>query len=191
MFRVNATRPISMYDDDKIIKCNSPIEMRSYELLGHHPNFLKYYGSKNNCIILEYLPNFNDFESMFGTTPDNFLEIVTQSFSALDYLHYKGLYHGDLGNGKNIVWDLNLNRVVLIDLEGGEIGNKTEELWWDNRDLCLLLWLILDGDIPQEMYEVLNDSDYESFIDYINERRERYDDMDIQRAIDIIVSRLK
>jgi serine/threonine protein kinase len=171
------------------------IEAENYEKLGPHPNFLEYYGSYDSpvgkCIVLEYLSNFSTFEEMFGTSPDNFLEIVTQSYAALDYLHSKGLTHGDLGSPINILWDHDKNRVVIIDLEGRSI-DEPRDIIPDNRDLSLLLWIILDGDIPQEIYEeTIEDDDYDGFIDHIEQRRIMYDDPETQEAITMILDRMK
>lgn len=89
---------------------------------------------------MEYLPRYFTFEELFGSLPDNFYDIVTQSYNALDYLHSKGYYHGDLGSPVNILWDYNNNRVVLIDLEGGLIEVQ-KDILNDIRDYNKILIL--------------------------------------------------
>lgn len=140
-------------------------------------------------IYLEYLPHFSTFEDMFGTAPDNFLEMTNQSFAALDYLHSRGLVHGDLGNPTNILWDEDKNRIVLIDLEDG-LMEDPRDIINDYRDLALLLWIVLDGDIPQEIYDEIVEEEYTGFIDYIGLRRQRYHDPEIQEAIEMILDRI-
>ena len=138
--------------------------------------------------MLEYLRNFTTFQELFGSNPHEFLELVIESFAALDYLHSKGISHGDLGNPKNIGWDEDNHRVVLIDLENS--SNSIQENINDNRDLALLLWIILDDDIPHYLYEqMVENDDYTGFVNYIKSRRENYD-IKKQQAIDILLSKI-
>jgi hypothetical protein len=56
---------------NKLIKCTNAIEKSNYEKLGHHLNFLDYFGTidsqKGPCILLEYLPESVDFDELYGT----------------------------------------------------------------------------------------------------------------------------
>lgn len=189
MFR---QKHIKLIEGNKIGKCKASIEVErdNYEKLGYHPNFLKYYGTRDNCIILEYIPDSMTLEDMFGSDPDNFKDIVYQSFTALDYLHGKGLSHGDLGNAKNVLYDDMNNRIVIIDLEGSPLTKDTkDEVYWDNRDLAFILWIVLDGDVSEDIYDAMADSDYSKLIIHIvnNKNKYAYDKLE---AIDILISRL-
>lgn len=145
----NVPHSVSFVPVKRFVKCKNTVEGQNYEKLGSHPYFLKYYGlyskGPNKCIVLEYIEDFVTFDQMFGYNPDNFLEMVKQSFTGLDYMHFRGVAHGDLGNGKNVLWTN--DHVILIDFED-LIDVEPSIKSFDNRDLSLLLWLILDDDVP-------------------------------------------
>ena len=132
--------------DNKVIKCQSLYsEIKKYEKLGKYPNFLEYYGTTNtpigHCLVLEYLPNSVHLDKLDTQTIFRlFPQIVDQAVSALEYLHSRGLTHGDIHYG-NLLWDFNQNRLVMIDLEHRE---GSAPLVSDRISLAYNLYNLLD-----------------------------------------------
>lgn len=133
---------------------------------------------------------------MVGTNPNNIFSIAKQSFNALGYLHKLGMVHGDISNGKNVLYVEQDERVIIIDFENdyhfdfNKLSNKDiDNIKGDQRDIALLLWLIIDGDISQDIYEDMNErQDYSSFIELMQQHRDDNDDDEHQTIIDTIIS---
>lgn len=191
---------------NRLLKCNTQtanIEYNNYlriELGSPIPNrnFLRIYGvhtyDSEKCLIMEYVDNAITFENMIGSNPDNILSIAQQSFSALSYLHSLGIIHGDIANGKNILYVEDEDRVIIIDFENDQHFNPNnlserdiKYIKDDQKGISLLLWLMIDGDINHDVYADMNErDDYSSFIQLIQEHRTDYDE-DHQKVIDVIL----
>ena len=134
-------------DDGRLLKCDprSPKEFRNYQLVGDHPNFLRVYGY-HSCLLLEYLPRATTLTRVSDKTL--FSGLLDQAVAAVQYLHSKGLYHGDIHPG-NILYDPGPKRLVLIDLETIDHVGSDEDLRKDWRDLAYSFWKAFYGTDPE------------------------------------------
>jgi serine/threonine protein kinase len=104
-------------------------EREIYERLGQrgsHRGLLRDYGSFENGIRLEYVPNgdIQRFQRRQGTPVDMQLELrwATQVAEALDFVHGTGVVHGDL-RCQNIFLDEHLN-ARLGDFAGSSLDGS-------------------------------------------------------------------
>jgi len=118
-------KPLYLHEN-RIYKCGvDEAEIQNYARLGSHRNFLEAYGvldtSDGPCLILSWLPNSTTLENLLihNTKAVDFKEIGSQFVQAIEYLHSRGICHGDIVP-ENILWDYDQQRVVVIDLESDE-----------------------------------------------------------------------
>lgn len=154
-------------------------EIKNYEMLGDHPNFLKYYGryrsADGECLVLEYLPRAIQFSDITNISPEWFLDIVKQSLSALDYIHSRGITYIDIHN-ENLLWDPDKNRVVFIDIDSRPLSS-IYEVRENRKRLIAELWILIG-------------SHFTTLRENIEESRSNFSDPLIQEAIDIMLDRL-
>lgn len=93
---------------------------------GGHPGVLRYYGTFESGIRLEYAPNgdLRSFNNRYNVDIDiaKRLRWATQIAEALDFAHRSGVIHGDL-TCHNIFLDRNLN-VKLADFAGSSVDGS-------------------------------------------------------------------
>lgn len=190
--------------DNKLIKCGAGTEINNYLRLSDNPNFLKLYGvweyNEYKCIILEYLDGVVTFDGLHvgdylsGHSPKNtFLLIVRQSFNALAHLNSKGMIHGDISNPRNMLYQFSNDRVIMIDLESDyyfdpeNLSKKDKRhIKNDQRNLALILWLLIDDNISLEICEAMSNDNYMSLIELINEKKDEH--LHIANVLDILTS---
>ena len=188
-------RPDLFISEDKFIKCSGeeglPQEIKSYQRLGPHPNLLRYYGYRltpaGHCIILEYLPDIIPFRDLVGTQPPQFHELVQQSLAVLKYIHSQGVSHGDL-HSENLVWDVDRQRVVLIDFDRSEPLRSRRTAREELGDMALILWTLIDESVPGLVQWEADTGNFKPLVKYIMEQRSKYTSM--IEDIDLILENL-
>ena len=105
-----------------MIKCRGDLEKET-------ANFLKYLGTYNDCLLLEYIPNAITFLPLIGSAPIYYQELVSQSIRAKDLIHRD--IHPD-----QLLWDE--QRVLLIDFETAELNKSTRRFSEDRGDLAVI-----------------------------------------------------
>lgn len=192
---VKRIRPNLFVSGGVFIKCfdpdpGFPEEISNYIQLGSNPHLPKYYGYYQTpsgiCMLIEYLPQARTFGDLTGTAPTFWLEMVHQSFNTLDYIHSRGLTHGDL-NAENLLW-VSPGKFYLIDFE--HMSPVTQRnLQKETGNLIFHLWTVLNGLPSAETIEGVEEAYFYPLIDEIKEARGKYQSPQIQEGIDLLLER--
>ncbi|KAH8600125.1 kinase-like domain-containing protein [Bisporella sp. PMI_857] len=101
-------------------------EIAVYKRLGSHKSILKYYGSLDGSVLLQFAPHGTVrqyLESSQHNSPlATRLKWTEQVTEAISYLHSKGVFHCDISYN-NIFLDANYNAMVA-DFAGSSIDNE-------------------------------------------------------------------